>query len=149
MQGDTRCSCTFTKHSHLFGITSKTGNIASNPPQCLNLWREIKLQEVKLIACDKNCLGVEGHLWILRLLILPRAKDKKKIKIMTFCVNLIWDLYPYQVNLVLGKGRGEHGGVAVLGYFWHEESIIYACSHSLQGWGKNCVNYIVNKVAIK
>ena len=55
---------------------------------------------------------------------------------MTFCVNLILDLNPYQVNLVLGKGPGEHGGVAVLGYFWHEESIIYACSHSLKVEGK-------------
>ena len=35
-----------------------------------------------------------------------KSQDKKKIKIMTFCVNLILDLNPYQVNLIRERPRG-------------------------------------------
>ena len=35
------------------------------------------------------------------------AKDKKKIKNMTCCVNMILDLDPHQVNLIRESPKGE------------------------------------------
>ena len=43
MQGNTSCSCTMTKHSHLVGITTKVRNIVMDPRQCLNLQRKCTL----------------------------------------------------------------------------------------------------------